>query len=104
MPSLPPLNLKGSNISSTAIRIFWDAVPTDDQNGIITGYNVKYKDKLFSNHWKNVTVSASTLTLTINNLDFYRQYEFIVAGMTAVGIGNYSSIVVIRTDAYGMYS
>ena len=48
-----------------------------------------------------MTVSASTFALTMNDLDYYRQYEVIVAGMTAVGIGNYSSIVVIRTDADG---
>ena len=41
-PAKPPGDVRGHNVSSTAIRVEWDIVPPEDQNGIILGYRVNY--------------------------------------------------------------
>ena len=96
------MNINGQNISSTAIQVTWGLVPTEEQNGVISGYNIMYKAKKDSgNAWKNITVSSRTRILNITGLEYYTMYNVKMAGINSVGIGVYSNITDIRTDAYG---
>ena len=76
-------------------------MPVSERNGIITGYNVKYKKKIGDVRWKMVTVGAVNMSLHVRSLDFYTMYQFKVAALNVIGSGPYSNITEIRTDADG---
>ena len=41
-PAGAPRNVQGRNSSSNSILVTWSDVPAEQQNGIITGYNITY--------------------------------------------------------------
>ncbi len=100
-PSAGAAAVRGQNISSTAIRIYWDQVPAGDRNGIITGYNISYRSSKSTDEWQTHLVSTSPLSFTASGLEKYHLYEFKIAGITVIGMGPFSSLVDIRTDADG---
>ena len=101
VPDAPPTNLRGNFTNSTAIRIHWDVVAEEKRNGIIRKYSVQYKVKGSPSEWKVLSVDAEFMTLHVTNLDYYTMYQFRIAAQTIVGIGPYSNISNIRTDADG---
>ena len=102
-PSAPPQNLRGNFTNATAIRLHWDLVVQQDRNGIIMKYTVQYRIKGSPSAWQEIVVGSDSLTLHILKLEYYTLYEFKIAAETAIGRGPFSSLVFIRTDAYGKY-
>ena len=101
-PSAPPANVRGNNVSSTSIAVYWDELPLNDQNGVITSYNICYK--AVAGGFKRpatencISVSgASTKTVTIPALEKYVLYNITVAAITGVGEGPKSSGTSVRT-------
>ncbi len=45
VPSKPPQNITLETSSSTSIMVRWEPPPKESQNGIITGYKIRYKRK-----------------------------------------------------------
>ena len=88
VPSAPPQNFNGSPSSPTSAIITWFPPPVDDQNGIIISYVI------------NVTVvgtgatfqlTSTTTTLSVSNLNPYTTFICVIAAVTTVGTGPFSS-------------
>lgn len=102
VPSGSPLSFGGSATSSRSATITWNPPRADLQNGAIIRYVI------------NVTVvetgqffqlTSPTTTLTITTLVPYRNYICIIAAVTSVGIGPFSSRFTLTTPQDGeLYS
>ena len=44
-PNGVPQNVTGQNTSSTIISVSWEAIQSELQNGVITGYNITYQSQ-----------------------------------------------------------
>ena len=66
-------------------------------------YTVQYRIKGSQLAWQEIVVGSDSLTLHILKLEYYTLYEFKIAAETAIGRGPFSSLIFIRTDAYGKY-
>ena len=96
-PDGAPKNVRGQNSSSTSILVMWDEVSTDQQNGIITGYNITYKSQT-ENDSGNVQVNSSVRRTELTNLKEYVNYNITVFASTVKGDGPASVPIVVRTD------
>ena len=66
------------------IRVVWEEIPQQDQNGIIIGYTVFYNEKGQSEYFsKNAT--ASQTNASIAGLKPFTNYCIKIAGYTKVG-------------------
>ena len=104
MPDKSPTNVTAYDTSSTSINITWQPIPSDHVNGILLDYNVIYRriDKLKDNI-SMVTVNSTILHTELSGLGKYKQYSIQVAGRTAVGLGNFSEPVFVRTKQDGSF-
>ena len=75
----------------------WDEVPADQQNGIITSYNITYKSQT-ENDNGSVQVHGSVLQTELTNLSEYVNYDITVFASTVKGDGPASDPIVVRTD------
>ena len=80
-------------ISSTSISVFWDPPPFNDQNGVITGYqvNIIYQNTTI------VSIITINTSIVANNLQEFEEYVIEVAAMTSVGLGPFSDPVSSQT-------
>ena len=44
VPTAPPLNVTGYNVSETSIQISWNEILETERNGIINKYTIKYRN------------------------------------------------------------
>jgi len=96
-PGVAPESVTGQNSSSTSILVMWDEVPTDQQNGIITGYTITYKSQT-ENDNGGVQVNASVRQTELTDLKEYVNYNITVFASTVKGEGPASDPIVVRTD------
>ena len=75
----------------------WDEVPADQQNGIITGYNITYQSQT-ENDNGSVQVNDSLRQTELTNLKEYVNYNITVFASTVKGDGPASDPIVVRTD------
>ena len=82
----------------------WDLVPTIDQNGVITQYEVEYNQTTFSeiSMYNTTIVNSTTLLVDLTGLEEYVVYSIRVRAYTSVGAGPYSDVVMERTQQDGM--
>ena len=88
------------NTSSTSLNISWSPPPEQDQNGVITAYNITYVT-----NGRNVMVestSGSTLSIELSGLVKFSAYNISVAASTSVGVGP-SMFITITTDTDGEF-
>jgi len=78
----------------------WDEVPADEQNGIITSYNITYNSQT-ENDNGNVQVTGSVNQTELTNLKEYVNYNISVLASTVKGDGPASEPIVVRTDQDG---
>ena len=95
-PSGIPLQLSGSNSSSTSLYITWSLPNVQDRNGIILGYNISYTSGsiVYNN-------STTETFINITGLMIYTQYNVSVAAYTSAGTGP-ADYITVRTDSSGM--
>ena len=74
----------------------WE-VPADQQNGIITGYNITYKSQT-ENDNGNVQVNGSVRQTDLKNLKEHVNYNITVFASTVEGDGPASDPILVRTD------
>ncbi len=98
VPSASPLGFTGSASTSRSATITWSPPPADQQNGVIIQYLI------------NVTVvetgvsfqlTSTSTSLTVTTLLPYRNYICIIAAVTSVGIGPFSSRFTLTTPQDG---
>ena len=86
------------------MRLHWNFVPKENRNGIILRYVIQYKIKENNDshlEWKEIIVGANPLTSHVTELEYYTIYQFRIAAESEIGRGPFSSLVYVRTDAYG---
>ena len=74
----------------------WDDVPSDHQNGIVTGYKVYIKKTTGDNPWTSYEVTGKSFTKS--GLDLWTFYDVKVSAKTSAGEGSISSSTRVRTD------
>ena len=98
VPISPPVNLSLVTSTSTSVTLSWASPPTQDQNGIITGYTLQvFSFQLGLLRETNVSSNGST----VDSLHPYTTYLFKVAAMTVVGRGPYSDNLTATTQQDG---
>ena len=99
MPTSPPTAFRVDAVSSTTIKLAWGEVYIDDQNGIITMYEVNYTQTTFQlvPQVQTVTVSALTLATNLTGLEEDVNYSIRIRAYTSIGPGPYSSPVEVQT-------
>jgi len=80
----------------------WDDVPTDQQNGIITGYTITYQSQT-ENDNGSVQVNSSARQTELTNLNEYVNYNITVFASTLKGDGPRTGPIVVRTDQDSKY-
>ena len=94
-PSGPPLNLRAEPSSKSAI-LRWDPPAEKDQNGVITGYLIKYQISSDPSSQMTRTVEAVN-QLSLDNLMTDLTYSFTVAAINSVGTGPDAAMVMFTT-------
>ena len=100
VPSAAPSDISVTNVLSTTIELMWGEVPENNRNGIITEYNIRFRQLTFeTNHynWVYMTVPASNLTTQLTGLLEYVTYYIQISASTSVGIGPFSDEVNTTT-------
>ena len=97
-PSSSPGNFVAMPTDPRSVVLTWDPPPPEDRNGPIVGYVI------------NVTVTAtgemfqltsSTNTLSVTSLDPFTRYVCIIAARTSVGLGPFSTTIMVMTPEDG---
>ena len=103
MPSSPPENISITFIDGTSIQVTWADVLEIDQNGIITKYEVIYEPLTTFGVLmpENLIVDSMNLSVTLENLEEYVEYNISVRAYTSVGPGPYSEDTIILTEEDG---
>ena len=97
-PDGAPQNVRGHNTSSTNISVSWEAVPVEQQNGIITGYTITYQSQK-ENHNGTVPAGPNEREKNIGGLREFVDYNITVFASTSKGDGPHSiPVLVVRTD------
>ena len=79
--------------SSTSITLQWEEVDCLHRNGNITGYSVRY-----SHSGTTLLKISNTTKVTISQLTASTTYSIEIAGVSSIGIGNYSLPLNATTD------
>ena len=95
MPALPPPNIRLQNyLSTTTLHVHWDAINSDQANGILLGYKITYE--LYKKAAEEVgaakvtvikTVDKFTLGLLMTDLESFATYKVTATGYTQRGDG-----------------
>ena len=96
-PASAPENVMLMVISSTEIQVSWTEVPEIERNGIITMYEVMYDPLMTFDVLTPATVDTTNLTIIVDGLEEYVEYNISVRAYTSVGPGPYSEEVTNRT-------
>ncbi len=94
-PSGPPKSLSVSVQSAQSIELNWQPPSPSDQNGVITGYIIVVTPLITGISQRLIT--AVTTTLLVPNLAPYTNYICIVAAMTAIGRGPFTTVITVQT-------
>jgi len=63
--------------------------PIDTLNGILTGYDVAFRD-VSADSWSTLTVDSPVNSVSVSNLSLFVTYEFKVRSVNRVGVSEYS--------------
>ncbi|XP_025206226.1 neogenin isoform X3 [Melanaphis sacchari] len=84
-PSQPPQNIVVEAISATEINIRWEHPPKSSQNGVITGYKIRYKKPDRKSSGDTITTAGDNLEYQISNLDKSSTYQVRLWTLNTVG-------------------
>ena len=88
--------MTGQNTSSTIISVSWEAIQSELQNGVITGYNITYQSQT-ENDNGFVEAGPNDLRANLTGLKEFVKYNISVVAFTVKGNGP-SSVIIVRTD------
>lgn len=99
VPSRPPANVTGNNVTSTSIEVRWNPIPPRYVHGILLGYKISFiaTDSGNKRPWNESAVNQSTTSAVITNLRKFTKYMVSVEGFTSKGSGIESKSVAITT-------
>ena len=100
-PSGHPQAVKAKSVSSTSIELSWEEIPTVEQNGNVTHYEIHYSVGDMNSFEQPPTVIVTTdgpmLNTRLQGLEEYTLYNISVRGVTIVGSGPSSPPVMDQT-------
>ena len=88
--------MRGQNTSSTSISVSWEEVQAELQNGIITGYTIKYQS-LTENDNGVVQAGPNDRQANLTGLKEFVEYNISVVAFTVKG-GGPANFTVVKTD------
>ena len=97
VPREAPQNLRVTKVSTHSVSLTWEAPPFASRNGAIIGYTIQVLDE------RNIVshLSSRQPSVTVQDLEDNRLYNFSVAANTSIGIGPYSLHLTVKTKNYG---
>ena len=102
VPDLPPSNISASSSSSTVLKVSWNPVPRENQNGIILGYRVLLMGAWGESLRKATVQNSSQSYYQFQGLEAWTNYSVKVSAFTAKGNGPYTASLLANTDEDGM--
>ena len=111
-PTASPQSVSGLNITSISINVCFNPPPTNDQNGIITFFNITYSESPFQTASVTVNVPVEliaypldgTVCRNLTNLQQNNDYSITVIAINSQGPGPVSQSIVITTNEAGGYT
>ncbi|XP_037573231.1 neogenin isoform X1 [Dermacentor silvarum] len=95
-PSDIPQNVTLEAASSTSIIIRWEPPPKESQNGIITGYKIRYKLK-GSRRGDTITTDGNRRLYALSGLEKGAQYSVKIAALSVNGTGPATDWMTVET-------
>ena len=96
VPSGAPQSLQGMFVQATKVLLRWRKVPCIQQNGLITGYVVRYYATCGADRDVQRNNSVVTTGSNISGLIPYTEYAFQVAAVNVNGTGPFTKAIVLR--------
>uniref|UniRef100_A0A8C5LZG6 Receptor-type tyrosine-protein phosphatase S n=1 Tax=Leptobrachium leishanense TaxID=445787 RepID=A0A8C5LZG6_9ANUR len=99
-PSAPPQDIRCNSQSSTSILVSWLPPASENQNGLITAYSIKYTmlDGEDNKPHEITGISSNSNQYLLEHLEKWTQYQISMTAYTDVGPGPESIPILIRTD------
>ena len=98
-PGNSPQNVTAVSLSSTTIIVTWEEVPPIDRNGMVIAYEVRYEPfETFGQLSSSDVINATNLSVILEGLHPFVNYNVSVRAYTSVGSGPYSDVVVEITQ------
>ena len=82
-----------TEVTNHSVFLRWSALPRSEQNGVITGYVIKYRNGSVE---RLVQIASSPREYTLNAVP-YTEYVLAVAAVNSVGQGPFSNTTTVRT-------
>ncbi|XP_044580244.1 protein sax-3-like isoform X1 [Cotesia glomerata] len=98
IPSGPPENVHVGMINMTSAFLNWQPPLKSEQNGELIGYKIQIKSNSSNKVLGQMSINATTTSVTINSLTTGGLYTARVAGLTRAGIGPYSNPAILNMD------
>ncbi|XP_044590608.1 neogenin isoform X1 [Cotesia glomerata] len=95
-PSHPPHNVTLEAASSTSIIVRWEP-PLEGQNGIITGYKIRYRRQDRRYHSNTITTEGNTRLHVISGLEKHGVYHVRICALNVNGTGPWTEWMAIET-------
>ena len=94
VPSKPPNNINAeSHVTLTTVPVTWQPIDPNGIHGVLLGYKIRYQavaigqEPVKDQPIIEKTVTASTLSLVLTNLEIFTLYRVDVLGYTIMGDG-----------------
>ena len=98
VPRGVPQNFVAMATSSRSAVFSWDQPLPEEQNGIITGYDIHIT---VAETGESIQLSSDSTSLTVDTLSPFTTYQSIIAARTSVGVGPFSSTLSLSTPEDG---
>ncbi len=94
VPGSSPEKLSLAEVTSRSAVLTWDPPPYEDQNGVIISYLISVT---INETGETFILSTNDTSLSITGLRPYRTYMCTISASTSVGVGPYSTGVIVET-------
>ena len=93
------MNILASPLNSSTLQLGWNAPPAQLHNGLIVDYSVNVSEVETGNSFQLVT--GGLTNIVVPGLQPYYTYVFVIAALTIVGHGPYSTSSSIQMPEDG---
>lgn len=99
-PSGAPQDVTATTCSSTTVYVTWSDVLTDQRNGVLQEYEIKYEQYTFTEIPQSGSISVLAEledAVTVEHLEEYVEYSFSIRASNEDGYGPFSTPVNVTT-------
>lgn len=97
LPADPPQNVTLEPASSKSFIVRWEPPPKESQNGIITGYKIRWRKASVKGRGEMVTTDGSRRLYAVTDLQNGMEYAVKMAALTVNGTGPWTSWETVST-------